>query len=103
MKTSYEDPAEVEGALWLDLMQKAHVHAEFFYPQFSAPEQPKVTVGLCHVRAADSITIYFDGDRNGYVITMNKTKFDEKGHFLEVIEYDAEVSFIPAWNEVTRS
>jgi hypothetical protein len=93
---SYQAPHEIDELVHFDLKQNAHVVAEFFYPGFGEPEQPKVTVGLCHVRAADSITIYFDGDRNGYVITMDKTK--EASGMMEAVEKDAEVAFIPAWN-----
>lgn len=57
-----------------------------------------IEIMLSHTRASDSILIEFDGDRNGYVIRMDKTK--DMGNYSEEIEHKVEVAFIPAWNEV---
>jgi hypothetical protein len=90
------DHDEINGPASFDLGKNARVQLEFFYPDFSAPEQPSVTVGLCHVRAADAITIHFDGERNGYVIEMDRTREADWG--MEIIEERCEVAFVPAWN-----
>lgn len=56
-----------------------------------------LTITLFHVRAADSIHIEFDGDRNGWVIRMDRTR--EKNGMSTVVKEKEEVAFIPAWNE----
>lgn len=72
---------------------------DLWYPDISRgeAEKTKVYVGLVHVRAANNISIYFDGGRNGYVISMERTK-DCEDH-SEDLEITDEMAFIPAWNE----
>jgi hypothetical protein len=57
----------------------------------------KIVVDLMDVRAADSIEISYDFDRDGWVIKMDKT-FKADG-YMEVLEEKQEVAFIPAWNQ----
>lgn len=87
-----EDEAELDddGSLGISL----------WYPDFHAPmqQQPKVRIELYHTRAADDITIFYDGDRDGWAVLMDKTVQHET--HMECIEKDAEVVFIPAWNTI---
>ena len=77
---------------------KGSEHITWSYPEIYK-EQDTLTVSLMHTRAADDIKIYFDSNRNGYVILMDKTKYiDDEGR-SEVIKENEEVAFVPAWNE----
>jgi hypothetical protein len=69
---------------------------ELWYPSDSAPQT--VTITLYHVCAADDLRVRFDFERNGYRISMDRTKAVPGG--MDVVEEDAEVAFVPAWNEV---
>ena len=70
---------------------------EFSYPRVEKDKIQKIQIGLEDVRAADSIEVEFDFERDGYIIRMDKTKnFDS---MAEVIKEKEEVAFIPAWNE----
>jgi len=71
---------------------------EWMYPNIYKDESlDYIEIGLYHVRAADDIRIEFDGERNGYVIRMDRT-VEREGH-CETIEEKQEVAFIPAWNQ----
>ena len=71
---------------------------EFWYPDLRyGPTKEYVRISLSHVRAADFITIRYDGVRDGWAIYMDKTK-DADG-YGEVVLIDEEVAFIPSWNE----
>lgn len=73
-------------------------HLEWMYPNIYDKEPlDKLTVSLYHTRAANSFTIEFHSERNGFVIRMDKTKDTESG--CETVEKDVEVAFIPAWLE----
>lgn len=71
----------------------------WMYPNIYPEEKTldSITISLCHVRAVSNIKIEFDGNRNGYVIKMDKIK--DMGEYIEVVKEDDEVAFIPAWNE----
>lgn len=66
-------------------------YIELEYPRVEGNVN-KIIVGLTDVRAADSIQIEYDFDRDGWVIKMDKTRE------MEVIEEEVEVAFVPAWN-----
>lgn len=68
---------------------------DFIYPR-QGNRPIKIEVGLEDVRAADSMEIEFDFERNGYVIRMDETK-DGDG-MMDTISEKVEVAFIPAWN-----
>ena len=68
---------------------------DFIYPR-QGNRPTKIEVGLEDVRAADTIEIEFDFDRNGYVIRMDETK-DGDG-MMETLQEKIEVAFIPSWN-----
>lgn len=82
---------------------RGSVHLDWMYPNIYPDTAPldRITIGLDHVRAADSITIEFDGARNGWVIRMDRTRDDDGG--MEPVEELAEVAFIPAWNDAPPS
>jgi hypothetical protein len=61
----------------------------------------KVLLGLTDVRAADSLLINFDFDRDGWVIKMDRTK--DGGGIQFVVEEEVEVAFVPAWNRDVSS
>ncbi len=81
---------------------RGSANIEWMYPNVYndaslAQKRDTLTITLMHVRAADSIQIEFDADRNGWVIRMDKTK-DMDG-YSDVVEEKQEVAFVPAWNE----
>lgn len=61
-------------------------------------DQPEaIEIGLVHVRAADTIRVTYDFDRDGYVISMKPTV--DKGGWSEEVGDWEERAFVPAWNE----
>lgn len=71
------------------------VHVELMYPSRDQQSQAHVSVGLEHVRAADSIRITYDFDRDGWVI-WQASKFEfEAGDPLD--ERWREAAFCQAW------
>ena len=84
----YEKP-ELRGRTW---------HLDLWYP--TVTDNPDaVTIGLMDVRAADQITVRYDFDRDGWAISMDRTRERDGSDGMEVAEPDVEVAFIPAWNE----
>ena len=80
------DDAKVHGRV-LDL--------ELWYPRQEG-QIDTLEVGLCDVRAADSIRIRYDFDRDGWAIQQASTFQWEYGD--EVCDADwQEVAFIQAW------
>lgn len=75
-------------------------HIELEYPRLDSNVQ-EVTVGLTDVRAADTIRITYDFERDGWRLGMDRTV--EDGPIMRVTEENAEVAFIPAWNEKPTS
>ena len=74
------------------------LEVELWYPDLrGGPTKESVRIELMHVRAADAITIRYDGGRDGWVIYMDKTR--EGAYGSEVVVENEEVAFIPAWNE----
>jgi len=66
------------------------------------PDHPvAVEVGLVDVRAADSIRIEFDFDRNGYVVKQASTFEWEADDEKQDPDWQ-EVSFVPAWGRERR-
>ena len=71
------------------------VTVDLMYPRVD--DNPnEVEVGICCVRAADSILVRFDFDRNGYVILQAST-FAWKPDDKEMDPDWQEVAFIEAW------
>lgn len=76
-------------------MKKETIRIDLEYPRLeNRPD--KILISLMDVRAADSIEVSYDFDRDGWVIKMDKTK-DMDG-YMETLEEKQEVAFIPAWN-----
>jgi len=71
------------------------VNGELWYPR-SEDRPDSLTVSLWDVRAAGDLTISFDFERNGWVISMDR--MIEVGDTLEVAGQVEEVAFIDAWN-----
>lgn len=71
-------------------------HVELEYPRLDNNVR-EVTVGLTDVRAADTIRITYDFERDGWRVGMDCTV--EDGPVMRVTEENTEVAFIPAWNE----
>lgn len=73
------------------------LEVELWYPGLDG-HATTIEVGLTHVRAADSIQITFDFDRNGYSITQ-ASRFmwiigeGDEGNYADW----QEVAFVPAW------
>lgn len=71
---------------------------EMMYPDIyekSPANRGTVTLGLCHVRAADDIRISYESDRDGWVIEQASKFTIEEG---EDPDWDwQEVAFIQAW------
>jgi hypothetical protein len=87
--------AEGEGRFEWDEKRR---HLEFVYPNIY-PDAPldRVSIGLTHVRAANTITVEYDGERDGWVIRMDRTV--ERDGCAETVAEACEVAFVPAWNE----
>lgn len=70
-----------------------------FYPNIYPKRGPlpRVQIDLSHTRAAHSITVEFDGDRDGWVIRTDLMK--EHEGWMEVLEEAVEVAFVPAYFE----
>lgn len=85
-------------------VRRGHAEFDFIYPRVD--ERPgrvqTITVGLEDVRAANDITIRFDFERDGWVITSD-TKFmwsdGEDTHDTR----PEEVAFIPAYSEAAAA
>jgi hypothetical protein len=71
------------------------LEATLFYPRLD-DEFNVVEVDLCDVRAADSIQIRFDFDRNGWSIAQAST-FEWAADDDECDPDWQEVAFVPAW------
>lgn len=71
------------------------IRTELWYPRTSTTPD-RVSVELMDVRAANSIYIQYDFDRDGWAITMPLLDLveDSTGAWHEV---EKEVGFIPAW------
>lgn len=75
----------------------AHSHSDWLADRASGkrPSSRVFEIGLNSVRAADSIRIYYDFKRDGYVITQaSKFTFDADEPFD--MDYQ-EVAFVQAW------
>lgn len=76
---------------------------ELWYPRCDGAAK-EIEVGLCDVRAANSIVVDYDFDRDGYRIRMQRfpepviseTCIDGVTH-IETAEDLIEVAFVPAW------
>jgi hypothetical protein len=85
---------EIDGVLVDDRMA---IRVDLWYPPNHGITEQFVTIGLSHVRAADSIKVRYDFERDGWVVQMDKTKY--MGSFSDVLIEDDEVAFVPSWNE----
>ena len=77
------------------------LHVELNFPPYKDQESdnPKgIQIGLNHVRAANDIRITYDLDRDGWVISMEKTK-DMGDYSIITVGSLEEMAFVPAWNE----
>lgn len=57
-----------------------------------------VRVGIIEIRRANDLVITYDFDRDGYVVSMERTI--DRGTYMEETGIFDEKAFIPAWNEV---
>lgn len=83
-----------------DLQTERHgdtLYVDLMYPGMGGRPRD-VKIGLTHTRAADSLLIAFDFDRDGWSIRMDRT--EDKGGFMDVVERDVELAFLPAFHEV---
>lgn len=58
--------------------------------------EDKVTIALYHVRAADDLTVQYDFNRDGWVMTREVCKHTEEGG-IESLGIWVEVGFVPSW------
>ncbi len=80
----------------VNVCDDADVGVEIYYPDRDMSKAAIVEVDLMDVRAADSIRIQYDFDRDGWVIRQASTFEWESGD--EVCDPDwQEVAFIKAW------
>lgn len=77
---------------------------DLWYVRCDGTKIKAVEVGICDVRAANSIVVDYDFDRDGYRIRMLKYPQEERvvkeeGDFVQVecVDELVEVAFIPAW------
>jgi hypothetical protein len=84
---------------------KGRVHLELFYPPRDAVTEATrnkihtIEVGLCDVRATDSIRIRFDFERSGWAIYQQVFWEDPEGGSVDDVDHWHEVSFIANWQQ----
>ncbi len=72
---------------------------ELQYPECDGDlSREAICVEMCHVRATTGFTVRFDFERDGWSITMDRTREFDDGT-TEVAVKDEEVAFVSAWNE----
>lgn len=71
-------------------------HVELMYPRIDG-KTDTVEVGLCDVRAADSIRIRYDFERDGWAI-MQASTFEWPADDEECDADWQEVAFVQAWD-----
>lgn len=64
---------------------------ELWYPRVDGNAK-ELEIGLCDVRAADSIRISYDFERDGYAIRQSDCKLDDHGEAKWI-----EVAFVQSW------
>ena len=88
-------PKNVEDLLYYGWSGEDELHMDLWYPRLEGKIK-KIELGLMDVRAADSIQIEYDFDRDGYSIKQASI-FEWDGDD-EVCDPDwREVAFIEAW------
>jgi len=80
----------------VNLCDDAELGVEIYYPSRDRSRASVVEVDLMDVRAADSIRIQYDFDRNGWSI-MQASKFRWRSDDEECDPDYQEVAFIQAW------
>jgi hypothetical protein len=83
------------GALDEMVVRGDTLSVELYYPQ-TGNEIKKIEIGLMCVRAADSILIEYDFDRDGYSIKQAST-FERDGDDPACDPDWQEVAFVQAW------
>jgi hypothetical protein len=73
-----------------------HHHIELIYPEIYTKEKTTLEVSMCHTRAADSVRISYDSDRDGWVIEQASIFSWDKDDSICDPDWQ-EVSFIQAW------
>lgn len=79
-------------------MRGAILEALIYYPRSEKPDCSAVEVGLCDVRAAGSIRVEYNFERDGYRILQQRVKHHD-GWSEETGEW-VEAAFVSAWLEV---
>lgn len=100
---SETDPNEYEVGHRFEVRRKQREASfDFIYPRSEDDRVQSLTVGLEDVRAANDITIRFDFERDGWVITSG-TKFMWMDGEDATDDRPEEVGFIPSWSEAAGS
>lgn len=73
------------------------LHIDLWYPDVRGTEIRKFVIGLMDTRAADSIRVSYDKDRDGWKIEQAST-FEWKADDEECDPDWQEVAFIQAWD-----
>jgi hypothetical protein len=72
-------------------------HIEWMYPQiYDKENQSTLEISMCHTRAADSIRLKYDSERDGWIIEQAST-FEWDANDTECDPDWQEVAFIQAW------
>ncbi len=98
-ETPEPKPPRIEPTQWPGNFDvHGSVRLGWMYPgMYSGEARDRIEITLYSVRAADSISIEYDGPRDGWVIRMDRTRDDDG--ITETVEEKVEVAFIPAWNQ----
>ena len=73
------------------------VHLTWEYPQiYSREPLSSLFIHLSHTRAASSIRIQYDGERDGWAISRDDSPEDQDAD--QPVLW-AEIAFVPAWKE----
>ena len=75
------------------------LHVEICYPRNDETRVNTVEVGLMDVRAADSIRVTYDFERDGWSV-LQASGWDLDQQFGDVMDWQ-EVAFIKAWARVS--
>ncbi len=91
-----DSPSNIEMILSEAFVRGSEYHIDLLHPDASPDHIKQFVVGLCDVRAADSIRISYDYDRDGYKIEQASIfEFDCDDTVCD--EDWQEVAFIQAW------
>lgn len=75
-----------------------HTYIELMYPEIYDTEKTTIEIAMCHVRAADSIRVSYDSERDGWIIEQGtRSSWSNEESEGKLDRGWKEVAFIEAW------